>query len=191
MRNLSFFFIVALCLSCANDPIPKPKAFLRLEYPQPQYELIKPNLPFVFEKNRLANGIDKIGSSSDKNMLGFEIAYPSFKGSIYITYKKIDTSNLKSHITDAQNMTQTHAEKAIGISEQIFVDSENRVFGSLFEVDGNAASQSQFYVTDSIKHFLTGSLYFFARPNFDSILPAANYLKKDIQHIIETLKWKQ
>ena len=59
-----------------------------------------------------------------------------------------------------------------------------------YEVGGNAASQSQFYVTDSTEHFLTGSLYFYAKPNYDSILPAAKYLEKDIKHIMETVKWK-
>jgi len=57
-------------------------------------------------------------------------------------------------------------------------------------VIGNAASQYQFFLTDSIDHFLVGSLYFYAQPNFDSIYPAAVYLEKDIVHLMETLKWK-
>jgi gliding motility-associated lipoprotein GldD len=60
-----------------------------------------------------------------------------------------------------------------------------------YEVKGNAASQSQFYVTDSTKHFVTGSLYFYAKPNYDSILPAAVHLQQDIRHIIESLRWKE
>ena len=59
-----------------------------------------------------------------------------------------------------------------------------------YEVGGNAASQSQFYVTDSINHFLTGSLYFYAKPNYDSIYPAAEYLKKDIRQLMETINGK-
>jgi len=58
-----------------------------------------------------------------------------------------------------------------------------------YEIDGNAASQAEFYITDSTKHFLTGSLYFNQRPNFDSIMPAAAYIKKDMRHLMETLKW--
>ena len=59
-----------------------------------------------------------------------------------------------------------------------------------YEVDGNAASQSQFYITDSTRHFITGSIYFRVRPNYDSIYPAAMYLKKDIRRIMETAYWK-
>jgi len=59
-----------------------------------------------------------------------------------------------------------------------------------YEVTGNAASQAQFYVTDSINHFVTGSLYFYAKPNYDSIYPAANYLQQDIRRIMETMAWQ-
>ena len=75
------------------------------------------------------------------------------------------------------------------IIEQPYMDNVKNVYGMLYEIDGNVASQSQFYVTDSLHHFVTGSVYFFAKPNYDSILPAANYLKKDIQHIMETITW--
>jgi gliding motility-associated lipoprotein GldD len=44
-----------------------------------------------------------------------------------------------------------------------------------YQVDGNAATNSQFYATDSTKHFVTG--LFYAKPNFDSIMPAASYIK--------------
>ena len=59
-----------------------------------------------------------------------------------------------------------------------------------YEVVGNAASQAQFYVTDSTQHFLSGSLYFYVKPNYDSILPATEYVKNDIRKIMETLQWK-
>lgn len=191
MKNLRLFFIIAICISCGSDPIPKPKAFLRLEYPKPEYKEVNTNLPFTFEKSNLTNNIVKIKTSKDQKTLGFEITYPSIKGTIYLTYKKIDGTSLQLFLLDAQNITQTHALKADAITKQPFVNFENRVYGMLYEIEGNAASQSQFYITDSINHFLVGSLYFYAKPNYDSILPAVNYIKKDIQHIMETLKWKQ
>ena len=81
--------------------------------------------------------------------------------------------------------------KADEISQNLFEDSENKVFGMLYEVGGDAASQSQFYVTDSTNHFLSGSLYFYAKPNYDSIYPASEYLKKDIKRIMESVRWNQ
>ncbi|MBN4070113.1 gliding motility lipoprotein GldD [Olleya sp. AH-315-F22] len=191
MKNFILLFTIALCISCGSDPVPKPKAYLRLDYPKPQYKEVKTNLPFTFEKNSIANSIGKIKTSTNQKTLGVEITYPSIKGTIYLTYKIIDSSSLQTHIVDAQNITQSHAIKANAIIAQPFANFEHQVYGMLYEVDGNAASQSQFYVTDSINHFLTGALYFYIKPNYDSILPAANYLKNDIQRIIETLKWNQ
>jgi gliding motility-associated lipoprotein GldD len=48
----------------------------------------------------------------------------------------------------------------------------------------------QFYVTDSINHFLSGALYFSSQPNYDSILPAIDYLRSDVRKLLETLRWK-
>ena len=191
MKNLSLFLLLVICVSCGNDSfIPKPKAFLRLEYPKPQYQEVNIDLPFTFEKNSLANNFGNVKSSSNKKTIGLEVTYPSIKATIFLTYKKIDSSNLQLFIKDAQNITESHAKKAEGIKPFEYENFENKVYGMFYEVNGNVASQSQFYVTDSINHFLTGSLYFYIKPNYDSILPAADYLKKDIQHIMETLKWK-
>jgi gliding motility-associated lipoprotein GldD len=60
----------------------------------------------------------------------------------------------------------------------------------LYEITGNAASHLQFHITDSTHHFIKGSLYFYVKPNYDSILPAVNYIKEDIFRLIETLEWK-
>ena len=83
-----------------------------------------------------------------------------------------------------------HAKKADEIPYENYENQEQQVYGRLSEVKGNVASLAQFYVTDSINHFLMGSLYFHAKPNYDSIFPAANYLQKDIQHIMESIVWK-
>lgn len=191
MRNIFFIILLAFCISCGSDPVPKPKAFLRLDYPDHKYELFQPQLPFTFEKNELASIVSELKNSRDGKTQGIDITYPPLKGTIFLTYKKIASNNLESYLIDAQNITQKHSQRADEITEQPFLDKENNVFGMFYEVGGNAASQSQFYVTDSVNHFVTGSLYFYAKPNYDSILPAAHYLKKDIQHIMETIRWNK
>lgn len=184
--------LASLMLSCGDDPIPKPKAFLRLEYPQPDYKNVDVSLPFTFEKNMLAERIRSIKADSTNQIYGVDIDYPTLKGTIYLTYKPVSSRDqLMTYIRDAQNLTQKHVIKADEIAERPYLNKEHKVFGMFYEVGGNAASQSQFYVTDSTKHFLNGSLYFYAKPNYDSILPAAVYLKNDIQHIMESLKWKE
>ena len=100
-------------------------------------------------------------------------------------------SRLTDLLRDAQKLTYDHTVKANEILEQPRVDPENEVFGMYYMINGDAATQSQFYVTDSTRHFVTGSLYFEAKPNFDSIYPAVVYLREDIRRIMETISWKQ
>lgn len=59
-----------------------------------------------------------------------------------------------------------------------------------FYVAGNAATSKQFFVTDSVKHFLRGALYFDATPNEDSIRVVSDFLEADVKHLIQTLTWK-
>lgn len=191
MRNLFFFFIISAFFSCEDDPVPKPKAYLRLEYPTPDYYQLNSELPFTFEKNKLADSTNIVKVSRDGKSNGIDLVYPDLNGTIYLTYKKITKDNLKLYLIDAQNITQKHTLKADEIIEQPYLNKAHNVYGMFYEIGGNAASQSQFYVTDSIRHFITGSLYFYAKPNYDSILPAAHYLKNDIKHIMETIRWKE
>jgi gliding motility-associated lipoprotein GldD len=111
------------------------------------------------------------------------------KATIYLTYKSVN-GNIDKLLRDAQKLTYEHVIKADDILEQPFINTEKKVYGMFYRVGGNAATNSQFYLTDSTKHFLTGSVYFYAKPNYDSIMPAADYIKNDMQNLIESLKWK-
>ncbi|WP_298238662.1 gliding motility lipoprotein GldD [uncultured Algibacter sp.] len=185
-------FVLAMCVSCGEDVVPKPKAYLRLDYPAAKYVKANLDLPFSFENNMLATKISSKKVIATTESFGVNLEYPTLRGTIFLTYKAIekDEKNLIDFLRDAQNFTQKHTVKADEIKEKEYANKQDKVYGMLYEIGGNAASQSQFYVTDSVNHFLTGSLYFYAKPNYDSILPAAHYLQKDIQHIMETVKWK-
>ena len=158
---------------------------LRLTYPVPIYKEANIACPYVFDKNELAQ---LVGSKRGKSC-EFNLEYPALKATIYISYRKID-GDLKKLLRDAQNLTQEHVVKADEIKYEEYINLEEKVYGMFYKVAGNAASQSQFYITDSIRHFITGSIYFNAKPNYDSILPGAHYLRNDMQHLMETVRWK-
>ena len=183
---------VIVVMSCGDDVVPKPKGYLRLEYPEAKYVKTNLNAPVSFEASVLSDKLIEKELQATTESYGINIEYKTLKGTIFLTYKSIGgkQENLEAFLRDAQKFTVEHTKKADGIIEQVYVNKEQKVYGMFYEVDGDAASQSQFYVTDSVKHFLTGSLYFYAKPNYDSILPAANYLQKDIRHIMESVEWK-
>ncbi len=170
-----------LVVSCQQNTLPKPKAMLRLDYPREGYLKLDDPCPYTFYHNQLAD----VNSADDCSMV---IDYPWMKGAIYLTYKQVD-NNLTTLLSDAQKLSYEHVVKADNIIEQPFLNENDKVYGMFYEVTGNAASQSQFYVTDSTNHFVTGSAYFYAKPNYDSIYPAAIYIQQDIRRIMESLTW--
>ncbi|MEX0314007.1 MAG: gliding motility lipoprotein GldD [Allomuricauda sp.] len=182
-RFITYLILSLLFLGCKEDTLPKPKAMLRLEYPEAKYMEIDEDCAYSFEINTLSS----IKENKDCSLV---LDYPMMKGSVFLTYKKVE-GNIRELLVDAQKLTYEHVVKADGISPKEYINSDEKVYGMFYEVSGNAASQSQFYVTDSTNHFVTGSLYFYAKPNFDSILPAAAYLQNDIRRIMETLRWKK
>ena len=190
MKKILIPLFSLFLVGCGNDPLPKPKAYLRLEYPSPNYKKVNLPVPFSFKQNNLAEPIVKITEENNGDAYSVNIEYPSLKGTIYLTYKAVKENNLRDLLRDTQNLTQKHTQKADQIESNIFTNPENKVYGMFYEVGGNAASQSQFYATDSLNHFLSGSLYFYAKPNYDSIYPAAIYLKNDVKRIMESLEWK-
>lgn len=193
MKNYLYLFIMLIvCVSCGEDYMPKPKAYLRLDYPKAQYVTSKLDMPFSFETNLLATKISSKEVNSTTKSYGINLEYPSLKATIFLTYKAVEGSekNLTDFLRDAQNFTQKHAVKADEIPVFPYESASRKVYGAFSEVKGNVASLAQFYVTDSVNHFLTGSLYFYVKPNYDSIMPAANYLQKDIKRIMETVTWE-
>jgi len=174
--------VIVMATSCKKEVLPKPSSQLRLDYPVAKYAHFENACPFTFDMNATAI----IKEKSDCN---FTIDYPKMKATIYLSYKPVN-NNINTLLRDAQKLTYEHVIKADDILEQPFINRENRVYGMFYNVDGNAATNGQFYVTDSIKHFIDCSVYFYAKPNFDSIMPAASYVKNDMQRLMESLRWK-
>ncbi|MBU3680667.1 MAG: gliding motility lipoprotein GldD [Flavobacterium sp.] len=183
LHKLIYFLVLAMfCLGCKKEILPKPNSQLRLDYPEATYIQFKGSCPATFDINQDA----VIKAKSD---CGFTINYPKMKATIYMSYKPVQ-NNINVLLRDAQKLTYEHVIKADDILEQPFINKDHRVFGMFYQVNGNAATNAQFYVTDSTKHFMDCSVYFYAKPNFDSVMPAADYVKNDMRRLMESLRWK-
>ncbi len=174
--------ILFLFSGCKKEVLPKPTSHLRLDYPVAEYAAFESSCPYTFSIN--GEAIIK-----GKKECGFTITYPKMKATIFLTYKTVN-GDIDKLLRDAQKLTYEHVIKADDILEQPYINKEKKVYGMFYNVSGNAATNAQFYATDSVKHFVTGSVYFYAKPNFDSIMPASDYIRNDIQTLMESLKWK-
>jgi len=182
MYKYVFFFFMLMITSCKDDILPKPKGYLSLSYPEKVYENFNADYPYSFEVSASAKTIKQPN-------YWLKITYPKLKASIDITYRPVN-NNLKELLTEAEKLVFEHTIKADQITSNNFDNKKEKVFGGMYEISGNSASNVQFHVTDSTKHFLKGSLFFYAKPNYDSIIPAVDYIQKDMIHLMETLKWK-
>ena len=178
----SILLLFVFATSCKDEVLPKPASQLRLDYPVAKYASFSNHCPFEFEINE-----DAIIKEDKK--CGFSIHYPKMKATIYLNYKTVN-KDINALLRDAQTLTYKHVIKADDILEQPYINPEKKVYGMFYRVGGNTATNSLFYATDSIKHFVVGSIYFYAKPNYDSIMPAASYVKDDMQRMMETIRWK-
>jgi len=181
-RNLLVVVCILFLSSCKEKVLPKPKAFLSLEYPTPEYSSLTVKRPYVFEVSHQVQVLDEANN-------WLKIKYPNQKATIDVTYRKIN-NNLKELLLESEKLVFKHTVKAEEIASNDFVNDNNKVYGTLHEITGNAASQIQFHLTDSTHNFIKGALYFKVKPNYDSVLPAVNYIKNDIFRLIESLEWK-
>ncbi len=179
----SIVLLVLLAFSACKEEnvLPKPKAMLRLEYERPDSAFVETDY-FTFESNAAA----KVDQQNGQSIV---LEYPEMKAAIFLNYRGVE-GDLNSLIRDAHKLSGEHAARADGIQQKVFENFDNKVYGAFYEVSGDAASQAQFFVTDSLNHFVTGALYFKTKPNYDSIYPAAKYLQNDMGRIMESLRWK-
>ena len=190
--KLTFAFLLFSCNS--NYTIGKKKGYFKIDFPEKKYRLFDTaGYPYSFEYPVYANIVKDSTFFEDKpeNPWWINIDFPKFNGRIYVSYKEIASRNkLDSLVNDAFKMVyKQHSTISTGISDSVMV-TPNRVEGIYFSLAGNTATANQFFLTDSTKHFLRGALYFDATPNEDSLSIVNDFLKQDIKHLINTLKWK-
>jgi gliding motility-associated lipoprotein GldD len=173
--------------SCSREGTPRPRGYFRIEFPEKDYVRLDTVMPYGFEYP--VYGRVETDLSPQAEPYWINLYFPEFKARVHVSYKSVE-GNLYELLEDNIRFAYNHVVKADAIDEHIFYDEDNDVFGMVFEIKGDAASPVQFFATDSMRHFLRGSLYFQTRPNRDSLAPVVTFLTEDVIRLMETLRWK-
>jgi gliding motility-associated lipoprotein GldD len=192
IKHLCLIVLLISIIACNSTYTPKRQGYFKIDFPKHEYKLFdQPGYPYTFEYPVYANILKDTTFFEDKpeNPYWINIEFPRFAGKIYISYKEIGKSDLNKLVNDAYNMTYKHSTRATEIVDSA-MRTANGISGVFFSVGGNAATAKQFFVTDSVKHFLRGALYFDASPNEDSLGVVNNFLQDDMKHLINTFRWK-
>lgn len=198
MRKLVLPVIIILLLaSCQgnHDYSPKPRGYYRIVFPEKSYRPYTGTGPFSFLYPKYAViDTDSTSRKSGKliNMKSLlNMNFPQFNGTLHLSYESIGSKKVFDElIEDAHSFAFKHTIKATSIDQGIIRYPENKVYGIYYTIEGNAASSVQFFLTDSTKNYLRGALYFNNEPKLDSIQPVLTFVKKDVDTMIKTFRWK-
>lgn len=190
---LSLFF--ALLAGCEDHtPVPKPRAYPRVIYPEKVYKPFDASYcHFTFDMPVYAQ-IEKDTAFFDekpKDECWFNLSVPALNAQFFCSYYPVNSrKDFDELVSDAYAMTNKHNIKASYINEIPVRRPEDRVYGIVFNVEGAAASTYQFFLTDSTRNFFRGALYFNTQVRPDSLAPVINFMKKDLDRMVGTLKWQ-
>ncbi len=181
--------LLLLTVASCSDTIPKPRGYFRIELPEKEYEQYD-SKEFPCQFNYAKNVSEVRLKGVEKDSAWIDIVYPQYNARVYCTYRTLN-NNFQLLSEDSRRLVyKPHTVKADAITEQVYMNDDNKVYGVLYELKGNTASNIQFVMSDSTKHFFRGALYFNVNPNKDSIAPVVDYIREDIIQLIESLKWK-
>lgn len=189
---ICFAVSAVMATACNSAYTPKRKGYFKIDFPRHEYRRFdKPGFPYTFEYPVYANVLQDKTFFEDEteNPYWINIDFPRFNGKIHISYKEIGRNDFNKLVNDAYNLTYKHTTKATAINDSV-MRTPMGISGVFFTVGGNAATAKQFFVTDSVKHFLRGALYFDASPNEDSLGIVNEFLQTDMKHLINTFKWR-
>jgi gliding motility-associated lipoprotein GldD len=184
-------FVITFLTACSGDPVPtpKPRGYFNIDLPEKKYQTYAADCAFTFDYPVYG----KVEPDRDKNAQPCwnNLVFPQFNGRLHLTYHKIDS---KKHFTQlveyARELAFKHTVKANSIDQKLISFPDKKVYGVYYAIDGNTASSVQFFLTDSVKNYFRGALYFNERPQYDSIQPVVNFVKKDIDVMINSFRWK-
>lgn len=191
MNKLLFIvaiFIVVL-ISCNGETYaPKPRGYFNIPFPKKEYRVFNNGCPYSFSYPLYADMAAQ--PSLGQQNCWFNLYFKQFNGRLHLTYYNV--TNKKEYeglVEDARTFAFKHTVKANAIDQKLINYPAKKVYGIYYAIEGNTASSVQFFLTDSVKHYFRGALYFNERPRYDSIQPVVAFIKKDIDKMISTFKW--
>ena len=179
--------ILLMAIGCKQSLTPRPVGYFRIDLPEKGYIRLDSIMPYSILYPKYAYIETDVSPVAEPYWIN--ISFPEFNAKIHLTYLKVK-DNIYEIIEDNINLAYKHAVRADAINEHIFVDDTHNVFGNVFEIGGNVATSVQFFATDSVNHFIRGSLYFNTASNRDSLSPVIDFITEDIYHLMENIRWK-
>ncbi len=173
-----------LFVSCRREYTPKPRTYCYIELPEKNYRTFdSAAYPFSFDLPTYAT------FKPIKDKTWADIVVPSLGATINFTY--IARPDLDTCVRNSLFFVERNLSKANGLYETEVNRPKDKVYGYIYDLTGpEVATTCQFYLTDSNRHFVRGALYINCVPNNDSLAPVLEFMRTDIERMVESFKWK-
>lgn len=180
-------------LSCKEQVYnPKPRTYPKVVLPEKKYINYKPvecsfnfSIPVYAEYEKDSIFLDTLAGPC-----WFNIYYKDFNAKLHCTYNQVNNKeSLNKCIQETYRLVKGHLIRAEYIDEYP-VQKPNKISGIIYEIEGPSATPFQFYLTDSTRHFIRGSLYFNTKINPDSLAPYYAFTKQDVVEMINSFQFK-
>lgn len=181
---LLMMVLVAGCTS-ELDPSPRPKGWPRIDLPEHTYQEFSNDIcPFTFEYPM----IGKV-EQSRPDSCWMDLYFPDYNCRWHITYRYIPGSGktLEQHNEEYRKLVFKHIRKVSQIKELPLAAPGGS--GIFYELFGTVGVPAQMFFSDST-HIVLASFYFDTAVRNDSLEPVINFMKDDLKHLAQSLKWK-
>ncbi len=201
------FFIAA----CNSPYVSKKRGYYNIELPKREYQKFEQEgFPYSFEYPIYAQIVkdSTFFDTNPENPYWINIDFPQFHSRVFLSYKiiggkalykvkqpdgsyrdSLGTNVFDKMVNDAFTLTNKNNVVSNSISDSL-IHTPNGISGVFFKVGGNAATSKQFFLSDTTRNFIRGALYFDVTPNADSLQPVQDFLQADMDHLINTFRWK-
>ncbi|MEM6343030.1 MAG: hypothetical protein AAF927_04085 [Bacteroidota bacterium] len=177
-------------VACTSyEPYARPYGFPRIEVPGPAERsytnFSNQSCPFTFEY--------PVGGTITRDLKDscwVDIQFPDYNLTWHITYRDVDDNRSRaSHFEDYRRLVYKHSKKATQITEAEIKGPNG--YGILFELYGTVGTPAQIFYSDSSgQQIAMLSFYYRTAEKNDSLQPLTDYMKEELQHMVQTVQWK-
>ena len=188
--EIFWLLLISMLVSACEAYVPYPRkyAYARIELPSDfgYKQFNETYCPFTFEYPDFGEV-----SRSMSDSCWADISFPLFDCKWHFSGRNIPASGKtrSEHFEEYRRLIYQHTRKATQIQPTPF--EANAGDGVKFEIYGNVGTPQQIFFYDKEEQdIMMMSFYFQTATKNDSLQPVIQFMKKELDHMLESFQWK-